>query len=621
MRPLRWRRKRRRCRRERTPAGRSAAGGHRAPGTRARTRTRTRARARARPPAPTPTPTPAPAPAPTPTPAPIPPPVPPNGRPIVLRDIPTIEGIGGHPFSFDFAAAGALFADPDGDVLSYSMYFHQNAAMPSSVLALSGTTISGTLGPEGSINVGVEAIDGSGGREGTAFTIAIRPNAAPVVARANLGVMVTRGTQLSYDPTQGGATFTDVDGDRLSYSLAMVSPPRGLSIDGVRVVGALSEVGLVTVELTARDDYGGHSVDRFSVALAATEPGNPTLPTTPYAYANDALPLPLLFKQSDGFKAGIFWDMTPPENLLTNAGATLGRVLFYDKRLSLTNTHACASCHRQQTGFASPERFDTGAQGVPMRRNSMSLANTRYNFGEHWFGDFRADSLERLVLMPIEEPTELANFLPLLEQKLAATTFYPELFAAAFGTTDITSDRISKALAQFLRSLISYRSRYDRAYMTMDGVVWPDPVSVLTPDELRGAELFNNTPGAGCENCHRNDIQATPGPGNNGLDAVVIDPGFRNAGAFRPASLRNIARTAPYMHDGRFATLRDVIDHYDHGVVDSVHLSDRLRVSADDPTPRRLNLPESDKRALEAFLRTLTDEEFLQDPRFADPFL
>jgi cytochrome c5 len=190
-----------------------------------------------------------------------------------------------------------------------------------------------------------------------------------------------------------------------------------------------------------------------------------------------------------------------------------------------------------------------------------------------------------------------------------------------FGSSDITIDRVALALAQFLESLISYQSRFDLATnpMTNDP---PDPATVYTPQELRGLEIYSDD----CSICHRMQANTNEWQANNGLDEVPSDPGAlaqdvrRNdaQGVFRAASLRNIAQTAPYMHDGRFATLRDVINHYDHDVKDSPDLDGILR--GVDGNPRRLNLSEEDKDALEAFLHTLTDDAFLTDPKFSDPF-
>jgi cytochrome c peroxidase len=219
--------------------------------------------------------------------------------------------------------------------------------------------------------------------------------------------------------------------------------------------------------------------------------------------------------------------------------------------------------------------------------------------------------------MPIQDQRELGNTLALLEQKLAATDFYPPLFQAAFGTPEVTSDRVAKALAQFLRSLISYRAKFDLAYHPI-GDDRPDEQLILTAQERHGKDLFFEF---NCARCHTPDSGAMEDSANNGLDVVSADPGRglpRNE--FRAASLRNIAVSGPYMHDGRFATLREVIDFYDSGVQQAEWLSNLLR---DVPlrTPRRLNLSEEDKQALEAFLNTFTDTALLADPKFSDPFL
>jgi cytochrome c peroxidase len=204
----------------------------------------------------------------------------------------------------------------------------------------------------------------------------------------------------------------------------------------------------------------------------------------------------------------------------------------------------------------------------------------------------------------------------LLPAKLGNVDFYAPLFEAAFGTPEITEERIALALGQFLRSLISFDSRFDRAYHPMNEGQQPAPGSVLTAQELRGAEIFN---GQGhCFFCHAQGAQTLDIPANNGLDLEPADPGS-SGGQFRAASLRNVAVTAPYMHDGRFQTLREVINHYSEGAVDGPLADPRLRGMLL-TNPVTLHLSESDKDALEAFLNTLTDTEFLSDPKFSDPF-
>jgi cytochrome c peroxidase len=224
----------------------------------------------------------------------------------------------------------------------------------------------------------------------------------------------------------------------------------------------------------------------------------------------------------------------------------------------------------------------------------------------------------------MQNPEEMGSTLSLTTAKVQATPFYGPLFQAAFGTPEVTGTRVLLALEQYVQSLISYRSKFDRACNSMTN----EPIDcglVLDAQEMRGLEIFRGLGNQNCEMCHGLPAAANVWQANNGIDDVVTDPGTTipalqrdgSLGVFRPAALRNIALTAPYMHDGRFATLREVIDHYDHGIKDSPNLDALLRRNG---APLRLNLIDADKDALEAFLRTLTDEEMIADPRFADPF-
>lgn len=551
--------------------------------------------------------------------APPPPPAPINRAPIVVNANADQRFIELHPSRYEATQGGMTFADPDGDPLTYAVH----VSYPFDDIAVQGTTISGSpRHPHMVASVSITATDGAGAMAVDQFDIVVRPNAVPTVVRPNLALFTGPGEHVNYDPTQGGSAFLDADGDGLSYAVSVVSPPLGLAVDGGRVVGSLSAVGVVRFEVAASDGYGGSATDAFAIVAPAPEPGKPNLPSPPFSYADEELALPYAFRQSRQFFAP-FWDTTlSSSNPPTNAGATLGRVLFYDERLSITNTHSCSSCHEQAHNFARPERFSSGVLGVPQSRNAMSLANARYNLDDRYFVDERVDTLEGLVLLPIVEPTELGNFLPLLVDKLAATDFYPPLFDAAFGTPEVTAERIRLALAQFVRALISYRSPFDHGAHPMDSSELPNLSAVLTAQELRGATIFFGDGTTAipfrCASCHATGALLMDTPGNNGLDVVSADPGaFLER--FRTPSLRSIAVSAPYMHDGRFATLREVIDHYDHGIQDSPQLSPGLRESSTGPV-LRMNLTESDEIALEAFLHTLTDVEFLQDPRLSDPF-
>ena len=364
------------------------------------------------------------------------------------------------------------------------------------------------------------------------------------------------------------------------------------------------------------------SVVTVGAAFATRVAGTPVLPETPYDYAGAELPDHLRHVSV------LRWDNTPDDNPITDAGATLGRVLFYDVRLSQNGTVSCASCHRQEHGFSDPRPVSVGFRGEPTDRNSMALAFARYDRTRRFFWDGRARTLEDLALEPIQDPVEMGMTLDELEARLEATAFYPGLFADAFGTPEVTSDRVAQALSQFVRSIVASNSRYDAARRAE-----PDrfgrPLAGLTEQENRGLELFF---GEGrCEQCHSGDMFVGNGPTNNGLDSTFTDLGVgggrdlaglktvtgRGHGAFKTVSLRNVEITAPYMHDGRFATLEEVVDHYSTGVRHSSTLDPRLRRGG---RPIRPAFTDDERAALVAFLRTLTDTTLTTDPRWSDPF-
>ncbi len=328
----------------------------------------------------------------------------------------------------------------------------------------------------------------------------------------------------------------------------------------------------------------------------------PKLPIEPYNYTDLTLPTHLHFTN----------DNIPPDNPITDAGATLGRVLFYDTRLSANDTIACASCHLQAVGFSDPAQQSVGFEGGVTRRNSMGLTNARFIQGDLFFWDTRAPSLEALVLEPIVDPIEMGSSLPALIAELEAEAFYPPLFEAAFGTPEVSADRIANAVAQFMRSLVSYQSKFDQGYEI--GFI------NFTQLEVQGMDLFQGRR-LGCNICHITDTQVLNEALNNGLDRVYSDNGLGEItgnpgddGKFKPPSLRNVALTAPYMHDGRFATLEEVVEHYSSGVQAHPNRSPFVPIGG-------FRLNEQEKAALIAFLNTLTDEEFLRAVKFSDPFL
>lgn len=351
---------------------------------------------------------------------------------------------------------------------------------------------------------------------------------------------------------------------------------------------------------------------------------NPILPETPYGYSQ--IELPAHFVNSVGpAEAVIDADNTPLDNLPTDAGATLGRVLFYDKRLSINNSISCASCHQQEHGFSDPATRSTGFEGGLTARHSMGLSNGRFYQREHFFWDERADTLEDQVLTPVQDPVEMGMDLDLLVTRLSDTEFYPELFTAAFDDNQISSNRVSLALSQFVRSMVSYRSKFDLAYTSSNNGP-PDFASVLSEDEYLGLQLFSQVPGSevntlGCDSCHTGPAQISENVENNGLDADTRDDQGAGGGRFKAPSLRDVASRAPYMHDGRFKTLDEVVEFYSTGVQDHPQLSPRLRVNGDPEGPaRRPDLSTEEKSALVAFLNTLSDPFLLNDVAFSDPF-
>ena len=339
------------------------------------------------------------------------------------------------------------------------------------------------------------------------------------------------------------------------------------------------------------------------------------LPVSLFNYAAQGLPAHMLAPPVRNT------DNSPASNPVTNAGATLGRVLFYDRNLSLNKTVSCGSCHKQANGFADALTMSKGFNGGNTDRNSMSLSNARYYENGRFFWDERAATLEVQVLAPIQNAVEMGLTLTELNTCLKTLSYYPSLFKDAFGDEMITSDRVSKALSQFIRSMISYRSKYDIGRAAVNDVNAPFPT--FTAQENQGKQIFL-APGS-CSGCHGTDAFNAPGLRNNGLDAAVTDGGAgtvnnnpQDVGRFKVPSLKNIAVTAPYMHDGRFKTLDEVIEHYSTGVKNNPALSHPLR--AQGGGVHLSNFTAAEKDALKAFLNTLTDGPMLADEKFSDPF-
>lgn len=312
----------------------------------------------------------------------------------------------------------------------------------------------------------------------------------------------------------------------------------------------------------------------------------------------------------------------PADNPLTIEGVFLGRMLFYDPVLSFDSTVSCASCHFQQNAFADPAKVSTGIFGLKTGRNAPALFNLAYS--QVFFWDARQKTLHEQVLEPIQAHNEMGMTLSVLQKKLRYIPRYKEGFQKAFGTQpDIIN--MAKALEQFMLTMVSKGSKFNRFF--------PGNFSVLTEEEKRGAFLFNRfreEGGADCSHCHGGPLaqQNNPNAGgiaNNGLDMAFADKGFgaisgksSDLGTFKTVSLLNIAVTAPYMHDGRFTTLEQVIDHYSDSVLfNSPTLHPIMKKHQ--PEGQRLLTPQQ-KADLKAFLLTMTDTAFLNNPAFSNPF-
>jgi len=298
----------------------------------------------------------------------------------------------------------------------------------------------------------------------------------------------------------------------------------------------------------------------------------------------------------------------PRDNPLTVEGVTLGARLFHEKLLARDNTLSCASCHKETQAFSdSPRRFSKGVDEQEGVRNAMPLFNLAWK--REFFWDGRASSLRQQVLMPIQDAKEMHQPLEKMVEKLAAAPGYTDQFEKAFGSREVSADRVARALEQFVLTLESSDSKFDRA---LKGRV------ELSEKEKRGFELFmteydprRGLTGADCFHCHGGPLFSDFRFTNNGLDADSADTGRERVtgnrldkGKFAIPSLRNVALTGPYMHDGRFQTLEEVVEHYCTGTKRSATLDPNLAKHPDGGVP----LGADDKKALVAFLKALTEE-------------
>ena len=429
--------------------------------------------------------------------------------------------------------------------------------------------------------------------------------APPSVASPNVAVGVSVGDVVSFDATRGGTVFRAPDLGALRYAITLEGDANGLATVGATVVGQPAAPGVTWATVTATDALGRSARDRFALVAFDRTLSAPTLPEIPFRYTDAANPLPAHFRTLIDGASVAATDNTPDDNPITDAGAALGRLLFYDRRLSANDELSCAGCHSPFLAFGDTPPLSVGFAGGLTARHTPALTNARFYRRGRFFWDERAATLEEQVLGPIQSPVEMGLTLENLAAKVAATAYYPPRFRAAFGSDGVTSDRVARALAQYVRALVSVNAKYDRALAG---------AATLTAQERQGEALFRTS---GCASCHTTVSQVSDSVHNVGLDATDTDVGA-GRGAFKAPSLRNVAARAPYMHDGRFATLAQVVDFFDAGVQPNPNLDPRLRDA--DGRPRRLGLTSAQKAAMVAFLHTLTDSTFLTAPRFANPF-
>lgn len=325
---------------------------------------------------------------------------------------------------------------------------------------------------------------------------------------------------------------------------------------------------------------------------------------TPIPYS---LEIPVLF--ADKLIAPII----PADNPLTQEGVALGKKLFFDTILSGDETQSCASCHDPKKSFTDQQRLSNGVNDNLGTRNAMPLFNLAWNFDERFAWDGKEFSLEKQALEPVSNPIEMHGNWENITKKLQNNLEYKDLFLRAFGTSIIDSTLVTKAIAQFERTLISGNSKFDKY---LRGEI------NLTPEEQNGFDVFMDESKGDCFHCHGSDnnpIWSDNKFHNNGLDNVFVDLGLgkitgdpKDNGKFKSPSIRNLAFTAPYMHDGRFATLEEVINHYSEGLKRSPTI-DPLMKKVDEGG---VHLSTQDKSNLKAFLQTLSDYDFINNPTF-----
>lgn len=326
-----------------------------------------------------------------------------------------------------------------------------------------------------------------------------------------------------------------------------------------------------------------------------------------------------------------------------NSKALLGRVLFYDKNLSVDGTIACASCHKQELAFADNVAFSKGVNGHVTARNSLALGavtnfTTDYESGFdatgslRFFWDNRANTAAEQCRGSLTNSREMGMTMQGVTQKVNSLPYYKPLIHKAYYSEVLGEDEVLDAIASFVNAMGSIDSKFDREANSsspagfVNTIIYNDPFLGFSAAENRGKAIYNQF----CATCHSGDFRRPVlGFANNGLDEnTASDEGVggisgatNQMGCFKVPALRNIALTAPYMHDGRFKTLEEVVGHYSTGIKMHPNLSNSLRDPDHNDQPLRMNFSTQDKSDLIAFLNTLTDYKLLSEEQFSDPFI
>ena len=324
-------------------------------------------------------------------------------------------------------------------------------------------------------------------------------------------------------------------------------------------------------------------------------------------------PIPVNLNIPDVFQDRILPPVIPSNNPLTEEGIELGKKLFFDKKLSVNGSQSCADCHKPSNSFTDTRQYSIGVDNIQGTRNSMPLFNLAWNYDDRFFWDGRELSLERQVFDPITNPIEMHNTIANLVQELQIDSEYPEMFLKAFGTEIIDSVQIGKAIAQYERTIISANSKFDKYLLGQ---------TTLTIQEEEGFNIFMDEDRGDCFHCHGNEnnpLWTDNKFHNNGLDNNFSDLGLgavtgnpNDNGKFKTPSLRNLEFTAPYMHDGRFSTIDEVINHYSEGLQDSQTVDPLMKMVSQGG----VQLSFEEKANLKAFLLTLSDYDFISNPDF-----